>query len=147
MTVIACKDRVMAADSGVWQGGVWLPSAGKLSRLYGGTIAGVAGWRPEWELALRWYQAGAPPDSRPPNPSEKSDLDVLLLKPNGEIWNLTENFRLFKSEWPIAVAGSHTEFVLGALLAGASAKQAVELACAHCSYARPPVVTMSFDDR
>jgi hypothetical protein len=145
MTVIACKDGVMAADSSVWTGNIWMPSAeSKLRRMSDGAVMGLAGWWPEIEAAIRWYQDGAKPDSRPAKPDE-GDLDILILTPQGKLWNLCNNFRLYRSEWPLGVAGSHTEFVLGALMAGASAKQAVEQACRHCSHARGPVTTMRLE--
>lgn len=135
----------MAADSGVWCGGVWMPCKSKLLRLRDGSIAGLAGWKPEIVAAIGWYEAGADPERRPPPPSEPSDVDILILKPDHSLWNLVNNFRLYETEWPFAAAGSHLDFVYGALCTGFSAKATVELAVRHCSHARPPVHTMVMD--
>ncbi len=143
MTVIACKDGVMAADSGVWWGDIWMPSDKKLRRLSDGSICGTAGWKPEIETAIAWYEAGANPKDRPSPPSDpQHDVDILILRPDRTLWCICDNFRLYPNSWPIGAAGAHGEFLYAAMLAGLSAEAAVTLAVAHCARARGPVVVM-----
>lgn len=144
MTVIACKDGLMAADSGVWHGEVWMPCKTKLRRLPDGSIVGAAGWKPVFEEWISWYEAGADPGKQPPAPKDDNDLDVIILNPDRTIWNMGFG-KLWRNEWPIAAAGSHSEFVLGALLAGMSAPDAVALAIAHLSRARGPMTSMGVE--
>lgn len=135
----------MAADSSSWHGDVWLPVAKKLHRLKDGGIAGVAGWKPVVLAALDWYNAGADPDKRPPAPKDETELDVIILRPDCTLWSLCGDCRLWLCDWPYAIAGSHHEFVLGALMSGLSAIEAVELAVRHCKFARGPVCFMRLE--
>lgn len=143
----------MAADSGVFSGSVWLPSGGsKLLRLSDGSIVGCAGWRPAIRRGVQWLELLAAsrawhyPESDwpafPRAPEEGDDLDLVILRPDGVIWHFCRKFELYPSEWPIAAAGSDSEFLYGAMLAGASAEEAVDLAIAHVRNAQPPRVSM-----
>ena len=145
MTVIACKDGVMAADSASWFGDICLSTeAVKLHRLPDGSIAGAAGWKPEITEAIAWLAAGADPKNLPKEPKEISDLDILVFKPDGSVWVLhPNNYRYYQIDSTIAAAGSHHEFVIGAMLSDRSAAETVELACRYCARARGPVVRMA----
>lgn len=141
----------MAADSGSFWGQLWVPSPPKLIRLSDGGIAGMSGWKPVIERGLRWldevYDWSRPEDGPPlpRKPDEKNDLDVLLLRPNGEIWNFTGEFELYRSDWTFSATGSGTDFLIGAMLAGASAIEAIDLAIERMTNARPPRISMRLE--
>lgn len=148
MTVIACKDGWLAADTASWTGGIWVDGAEKIRRLRDGSLAGCAGWKPEIEAALEWYLAEADPKERPAAPSDKdAQPDILILKPDCSIWYIADHCRLWRSDFGIGTAGSHHEFLYGAMLAGLGAKEAVALAIEHCQYARGKVIARHIDDR
>jgi len=127
MTVIVCRDGVMAADSGVWVGDIFSGHVAKIVRLGDGRLVGLAGWRPEIEKGLAWLAQRAP---KPP-PVGDCDFAALILAPCG-IWRVNHKFDVYRhiGEW--AVEGAHDEFLLGALAAGSSAAEAVRLAIIYC---------------
>lgn len=119
----------------------------KVRRLRDGSLAGLAGWQPEFEAALAWYEAGADPAGRPAPPSDKDGMpDILVLKPDRSIWYIADHCRLWPSDSSMGTAGSHHEFLWAAMLAGLSAKEAVILAIGHCQYARGSAVAMRVDE-
>lgn len=148
MTVIACKDGWMAGDTATWTSGVWMTLPTKLCRLDDGSIVGMAGWQPEMEAALSWYKNGADPDHRPPAPTDKdAAAELLILRPDRSLWYIADHCRLWRTAQSIAAIGSHHEFLMAAMLAGLSARAAVELAVKHCQNARGDVMAMHIDER
>jgi hypothetical protein len=69
----------------------------------------------------------------------------MLLKPDGTVWVITHKFHCYRSDKLCHASGAHTEFVYGAMLAGASAEQAVRLAIQHCRSAAGDVQIESVD--
>lgn len=134
MTVIACKNGVMAADTSVWHGDVTRGKATKVVRLPDGSLMGAAGWKDIIAPAIEWASAGFPAHARPAEARDEQ-FDSIILKPDGSLWCMGSNFRQWRSESPIEVVGAHSEFLYGAMLAGASAEEAVRLAIIHCSKA------------
>lgn len=134
MTVIACRGGVMAADTSSWHGDIRSGSARKIWRLGDGSLFAAGGWKPVIGLALEWLDAGAQATDRQADAAE-GDLDGLILRPDGRIWCLTHRFMLYRSDRDYDVAGAHHEFLHGAMLAGASAEEAVRLAIRHCARA------------
>ena len=133
MTVIACKDGVMAADTGSWHGNVKPGGrATKIVRLADGSLFGAAGWKPTILVAREWLNAGMPLADRP-DKADDDDLSGIMLKTDMSIWNINHRFELYPSDAEIDAVGSHTEFLYGAMLAGASAEEAVRLAIKHCN--------------
>lgn len=126
MTVIACKDGVMAADTGIWQGLLVCGYASKIVRLPDGGLFAACGAHAAAVLCAEWL-AG---EREKPEPEEEGSFGALMLSPNG-IWHVDYKLRIYKSPSAIAAEGSHTEFLLGAMYAGASAEEAVRLAIKH----------------
>jgi len=127
MTVIVCRDGVMAADSAVWVGDIFSGHDRKITRLADGRLVGAAGWRPEIEKCLAWLARRGP---RPP-PVGDCDFAALILAPCG-VWRVNHKFDLYRHIGDWAVEGAHDEFLLGALAQGASAADAVRLAIIYC---------------
>jgi hypothetical protein len=127
MTVIVCRDGVMAADSAVWAGDIFSGHDRKITRLADGRLVGSAGWRPEIERFLRWLGGS---EAKPP-PVGDCDFAALILARCG-IWRVNHKFDLYRHIGGWAVEGAHDEFLLGALAAGASAAEAVRLAIIYC---------------
>jgi ATP-dependent HslUV protease subunit HslV len=140
VTVIAVKDGVMAADTGNWHGGICFGGARKLWRLNDGSIFGGAGWQPVVELTRDWLQSGMTADTKP-EPVADDDLDGLLLKPDGSVWIITHKFHCYRSDKFCNTGGAHSEFLYGAMLAGASAEHAVRLAIQYCGSAAGDVLS------
>lgn len=143
MTVIAVKDGIMAADTQSWNGNLKISQASKLLRCDIG-ICGFTGWRPVIETAQAWLKRGGPWGSdhqRPAAVADATDLQGVILRPDG-IWNLTYKFDVYRTDAVIDCCGAHSEFLFGAMLAGASAEEAVRLAIRHCELAGGEVEVM-----
>ena len=143
MTVIACKDGIIAADTSNWNGEIWYGGGGgKINRLPCGSLVAFAGWFPVIEEARAWLRAGAPREAKPSRKVEDNCLEAVILRPDRRIWLLSHEWDLYPKNAPFEAAGSHYSFLMGAMHAGASARQAVELAIAHCGHARGEVVSL-----
>lgn len=123
MTVIACRDGVMAADTAVWCGDVLAGHTRKIIRLPDGRLFAPAGDRPVIDACCDWLNGGMVR----PGPVQECEFGALLLAPDG-IWRVDYRFNLYRSVGDFAVEGAHDEFLMGALAAGASAAEAVRLA-------------------
>lgn len=132
MTTIAVSvvEGIMCSDS-LWHDGVKTGSMRKVIRTPEGLI-GFAGTYSEW---VRWYEAY----QVDPNPSiTTEDLDIVMLTASGIFtWNPTDKW------FPIAekfyAIGSGSDFAIGAMEAGATAAQAIQIACRRGANSRGPI--------
>lgn len=130
MSVVAYKDGVLAADSRAY-GGSWQASPGqkaKIHQLADGTRVGITSsviGMPDRVLA--WLRGGGVPSD-----FGAGDMDcrVLMVKPNGDVYLGSGSPYL---TGPIRCAsyaiGSGCDFAMGAMAAGATAEEAVRIAC------------------
>ena len=123
MTVIVCRDGVMAADSAVWQGSIIAGHTEKIHRLRDGRLFGGAGQRPSLLACRQWLNG----EAEKPADEEVGMFGAILLGP-GALHKIDHCFRIYDAAATWAVEGAHSEFLLGALMAGASAEEAVRLA-------------------
>lgn len=126
MTVIAIKNGVIAADTGLWLGNICVEHCKKIRRLSDGRLFAISGHRAIGEACYAWLQDES---LRPEPGSDDSDFGGLLLTKDGA-FRVDYKFRIYPTGIP-AAAGSHTEFLMGAMYAGASAEEAVRLAIKH----------------
>ena len=158
MTVIAVRDGIIASDSRVTvdsdAGGSRMFFCRKLYLLKDmGVVIGVAG---EGFAALRfveWYQTI--PMRKKGRKKRDSDLingdadfTALVLHKDGKLeeydrWLIAEEVPLGPDAQQFYAVGSGCKVALGAMSMGASAAQAVEVACRWDPYCAPPIV--SFD--
>mgnify|MGYP001595236702 CR=1 FL=1 len=135
MTVIAVKDGIMAADTASWHSNVDRGArVSKIVHLPDGSLFGAAGWLPVIEQAREWLADGADPEKRPAK-AEADDLSGCLMRPDGSLWSVSFRFDIYPEPAGIDAQGAHNEFLYGAMLAGASAEEAVRLAIRHCTHA------------
>jgi hypothetical protein len=133
MTTIVYRDGIMAADS-------WMHSGRdarrpdrvrKIIRLpHGGLFAG-AGDAGIFNALERWCREAnfeANPDMQQPPPPEIPECDAWWVQPDGAWWYFTgKGYRLVDA--PFGAIGSGTEAALAACYMGASAEEAVRIAC------------------
>lgn len=147
MTTIAYRDGVMAADSRAYAGyNAALGNKTKIRRLDDGTLIGCSSTVPGFgEAVLDWYARGGKPDDAPK--AEASKFSLLVVKPDGSALYASDAFHL---SGPITAAfyaiGSGEGPAQGAMHAGASAKQAVEIACRVDVWSGLPVMTLTHAD-
>lgn len=127
MTVIAWDGKTLAADRQCTSGAV-LSEHTKLSQVSDGSV--LAFWGPirQWVALIRWYEAGAKPEEWP---KDADDNGLIVVTVEGSVTEYEG------CGWPIACEqnkaawGGGREFALGAMAAGASALQAVQIANQH----------------
>ena len=143
MSIVAYKNGILAADSRAY-GGDYQTSPGtkaKIHRLADGSRVGVTSaiiGMPERYVA--WLNAGADPEKFG---DPKPDCTVLLVKPNGDIF-LADSGLYFSG--PIKceahAIGSGAPIAVGAMAAGASAEEAVAIACRFDKHCGLPVMAL-----
>ena len=126
MTVIACRDGIMAADSAVWQGNIIAGHTRKILRLKDGRLVGCAGLRPTIQACKAWLDG----DGEKPPAEEVDAFGAIILGADG-IFRVSYKFQIYESAGAFACEGAHGDFMYGAMLAGASAEEAVRLAIKH----------------
>lgn len=123
MTAIAVKNGVMAADTGTWQGSVIVDrSVRKIARLKDGRLFAASGEVAAAAACRAWLDG----ETDKPEPEAQGEFGGLILACDG-VWRVDYKYRIART-CDTAVAGAHSEFLLGALYAGASAEEAVRLA-------------------
>lgn len=137
MTVIACKDGVMAADRAVFQDDIIVGSTTKIHRLTDGSLIAAAGPRPLIQQFRAWMEHGQDPIWRPREPKE-DEFGALWLRKDG-IWRVSCHWEIYDDPAPFAAEGMGTRFLLGAMAAGASAADAIGLAIRYCADVRGPI--------
>lgn len=137
MTVIAYKDGVLATDSSAWFDNLALGSMKKLHRLATGKLLACSGSHALSIAVQEWADSGWSTDGKPV-PVEDNRFAALWLREDG-VWHISSQFLKYRDPGPFAAQGCHREFMLGAMMHGASAIEAVELAIKYGDSARGPV--------
>ena len=138
MTVIAYKNREMAADTGMWNGSREVPSPfPKITRGKDGSLWALTGKAHDSWFLREWVLAGMDADKPPAFEGKNDDTpSVMLVKPDGTLWSAHGSWRFTPSAgqgcWGYDDA-SH--FCEGAMEAGLSAGEAVALTIKHHIYA------------
>lgn len=126
MTTVVFRDGILAFDSAAFQGD-WRSATPvhKGVRLLDGTLLAVAGSLSTLEPWRKWYNGGCKGD----RPSDK-DSTIIHVRKNGVLHVYEDNgtFTVHKRR-PFYVIGSGMPPAHGALLAGATAIEAVRIAC------------------
>lgn len=130
MTTIVYRDGVMASDSRAFAGynAAWGKKS-KIRRMDDGTLVGVSANVPGLgEAIIDWYAAGAIFADAPKTTDAKFTL--LAVKPSGEAFLASDSFFLSGPiTAPFFAIGTGEGAAHGAMHMGASAVQAVEIAC------------------
>lgn len=160
MTVIAysSKHRTMAADSRCAddKGEVHLTDCHKILRLKSGALVGMAGDGDARDLmALLERATPSRMPSRKRLAALQSDVEALVVFPNGKIFTVTAEFlergegkhgmwvgEVLEIEDPIAAIGSGAPFAIGAMEHGADPFEAVRIACKRDLLCADPVTSM-----
>jgi hypothetical protein len=142
MTIIACRDGVIASDTGESAGGiVTSDSVTKLFRL-SGSVVGCSGDAFVIQQFLDWSC-----DRSAAKPSfEKDEFDALELSPRG-IYRWDHKLRIYLLPDAFSAIGANWEFATGAMAAGFSAKAAVALTIKYSIYCHGRVEVMRLDAR
>lgn len=122
-TILAdAKKGVMVCDSKATMGGEWFPCQKVFSS--GGALFGFAGTQSEGIRWLDWYANG----QRGKMPSIANVAIMILSKEDG-VRLVEGSGSIFSVERHFYAIGSGGTAAMGAYMAGADAKKAVEIAC------------------
>lgn len=122
MTTVAWDGQMMAADRQLTLGGTALPLK-KIFR-YDNGLVGCCGSVQESMLFLEWYRNGRDPERKP-----KLDEGFSAMVVSDGLCKRFENLLMpYLIDMPFWAAGSGADYALGAMAAGKSAKEAVEIA-------------------
>lgn len=137
MTVIAYKAGILAADTQtIHVEHVKLLHDVKIAK-YKGHLFGLAGdlCPPLDEFKKWWF-------TEPRKPMKgRVKFDVLMITPEGHITIADHTGSIERLHMPFFAIGSGKEFAIGAMAAGASAKQAVQIAIEFCPSVSGSVTT------
>jgi ATP-dependent protease HslVU (ClpYQ) peptidase subunit len=152
VTTIAVKDGVMASDSRITEpDGMVFGRVPKIYRLASRALLGHSGDADIRDaLALLNTCTVKKLPTRAELSALKLDFAALLLFPNGKMFAVSCGPRgeVASDSWygeviavseRYAAVGSGAKFAIGAMAAGRSAKQAVEIACRYDTASGPPV--------
>lgn len=137
MTIICVRDGIIAADSGVWHGNIYSGSMLKIRMMpeaVGGGFASGSGGAARVSAALDLVAAGGL-DARIP---DDDGISLIWLRGDGTVWAI-EKEASFQIHAAFHAEGSGKAIALGAMAAGATAEEAVRIACDLEQNCRGPV--------
>ena len=142
MSTIVYRDGIMAADTRAWAGrSSPIGQKAKIRRLSNGFLLGCASGVPgAGEYLMDWYEDG--------HDHEKlilpKDFTLLIVNTNGQAFLADDSPHLsgpITAPW--FAIGSGCDYAMGAMAMGATAVQAVEVACHLDSVSDLPVQTIT----
>lgn len=145
MTTIAMRDGVIAADSGTTAGGIYVGAMRKITRLADGRLLAATGSIGDGRAVDSWLNAGGDPDKKPK--IDDDGYDALCLSPDGSAWRIDSSLTFFQLDAPFHAVGSGFELALGAMAHGATAAEAVKIACRLDTRSREPIHVEALDGR
>lgn len=127
MTVIAWDGKSIAADKQGTSGGI-SATVSKTRKLKNGEVLTGYGYLSEVYALMRWYEAGAVKEDWPAFQTKEDWSGLIIMKPDGKIihYEYMPHPHVLKER--IYAWGGGSELALGALAAGATAKEAVLIA-------------------
>ena len=138
MTTIAFKDGLLVADTAVTDNGKYLGQVCKIHKIQNFMLAG-AGSLLTLNKFMEWFRMGADV-TKPFDITKENGFDVICIDLNTkEIWEYNSDILATKIDQKYYALGTGTDFALGAMHAGATAKEAVEIACKIDIYSRKPL--------
>ncbi len=138
MTTIAFKDGIFAADSQCTGGGVIVGRHEKIRDFPGGWFAGT-GCTSDCMKMHRWIVEG---EKRDAEPKIDDNSMALVIMTNGQVRHLDNCLIFYEIDAPFHALGSGAQIAMGAMAAGATATEAVEIACRFDTGSSGPVQTV-----
>lgn len=124
MTTFAYKDGVLASDSGVVCAGTYQGSTRKIFSSKQGGMVAVSGDLAALATFKRWVEEK---HCKGDVPVTDAAYSAIWIKPNGEVY-VVEGDATVQVDVPFIAGGSGMDLATGAMAAGASPEQAVQIA-------------------
>lgn len=159
MTTIAFRDGIMATDSHVTFGDDFCTRCNKVFRLKYGHLAGFSGDADERDLLaiLHTIRSEKNLPTRATLETLKQEFNVLLVLKNGRVFYVScvlvdlqsdaiFSAQIIENEEKYGAVGNGFRYAIGAMAAGASARDAVVIACKYDIFTGPPVKTYNLKE-
>lgn len=140
MTTVVFRDGVLATDSQVNASGVKVSTISKCWRTDDGSRWAFAG-----KLGQMWALKAWSEGARSEDPPKCIDSTLVHITPAGACRELTESGWIEGQEAPYLSWGSGEQIAIGALAMGASAAEAVRIACQYDHNSGLPVLELKLD--
>lgn len=150
MTTIAYKDGVMAADSRAYAGGATpIGTKVKIRQMEDGTLIGISCNSPGLsEQLFAWFEADMDTELSEVPEVKDISLSILVVSPDGEVRMALDSIHpVGPIEADFFAIGTGDHFALGAMAAGATAKEAVTIGIELDIWSGAPVRTISLDKK
>ncbi len=145
MTVIAVRAGLIAADSRETWGDSTVSQCEKLFRKRVGRrehVIGTAGGSYSGMLFVDWWGSGKePPETLTEHLDLEEDFEVIVWD-GRKLFTANHLCRLVPVIGPFAAVGSGRKAALAAMMMGATARRAVEIACKIDPYCAIPITVM-----
>lgn len=127
MSIIAWDGKMLVADKQS-TGGQQSCTVTKIFRVPQGLI-GVTGNTSHMMPLLAWFQNLCMPELYPKFQAGENNSQVLHIDKQKRIWLYADQPEPFQIEQPYYAIGSGNDIAMGAMMAGADARRAVDIAC------------------
>lgn len=145
MTIIACDGKHIAAD-GQWNNRQHRDAhTAKKLVVEQGHIFGICGTE-ILDVLIEWYFDGHNPKNLP-HLGQNEAWELIVITPDNNFLLCNVDIPYPRKYQPPFASGSGTAFAMGAMLAGASARRAVEIACQLDLYCGPPITVIDLETR
>ena len=145
MTTVAYKDGIMVSDTCISRGGIRLCKyENKVGRGFGGSIWGFSGDLSVQPYFVAWVQHEDNMNYRVQIPSKLiGEFECIHVTPDGKIYLVSRTNLVYMKNVKFAAVGSGSLLALGAMEQGATAAEAVRIACKHDGFSRLPLKKIS----
>lgn len=142
MTTFAYRDGVLASDSAVVCSGTYGGSTQKIFASKQGGLVAASGDLAALASFKKWVEEK---HCKGGVPEMSASYSALWIKPNGEVF-IIELDAAVQVEVPFIAGGSGSDIAMGAMAAGATAEQAVQIAAMFDTSTQLPVQVARLED-
>ncbi|MGI9449467.1 MAG: hypothetical protein ACR2QH_02265 [Geminicoccaceae bacterium] len=145
MTTIAYRNNIMAADSACFDSSLYQGEVEKLWILPSVGLIGCCGEIGAMIRVVDWLRDGGE-RKRCPDLPDDCEFEGIVVSREGEVLHYDRHLVPIRVANEFHAIGSGRKLALGAMMAGASAKRAVQIACQYDNGSREPVRTLKLRD-
>ena len=145
MTTIAYRDGIMASDSACFDSSLYQGEVDKLWTLPPIGLIGCSGEIGAMIQFVDWLKDGSDRKRKPDFPDD-CDFESIVVSPDGEVMHYDRHLVPIRVANDLHAIGSGRKLALGAMMAGASADEAVKIACHYDMVTREPIRTIRLRD-
>lgn len=145
MTTIAYRNGIMAADSACFDSSLYQGEVDKLWMLPEIGLVGCSGEIGAMIQFVDWLKDGSERKKKPDLPDD-CDFESIVVGLDGEAVHYDRHLVPIRVANDLHAIGSGRKLALGAMMAGASAEEAVKIACHYDMVTREPIRTIRLQD-